>query len=111
VRERQADETIHIVCSGSSNQFCMEDFYGAGFFIDEILQAYDGKDVELTDSALSAHLFYDKYRSPAEGEQVLRQSAVGRMLIEQGFIEDISYANQRNVYEVVPKLVGEKVKS
>lgn len=110
VQERQEDENIHIVCSGSSNQFCMEDFYGAGFFIDELLQAYDGKKVELSDSALSAHLFYDKYRSQVEGERVLRQSSVGRMLIEQGFSEDISYVNQRNVYEVVPKLVGQKVK-
>src|SRR5699024_3929848 len=44
-------ETILIICSGSSNKFCLEDFYGAGYFIEELMKIIDKDQLELTDSA------------------------------------------------------------
>src|SRR5699024_11038398 len=54
-------ETILIICSGSSNKFCLEDFYGAGYFIEELMKIIDKDQLELTDSANSAALFYNAF--------------------------------------------------
>lgn len=109
LRHYDLDQTINIVCSGSSNQFCMEDFYGAGSLVNELLMLSNKNDIELTDSARSAYLFYKNYASEKEGEQILENSSVGRMLIRQGFEDDIGYVNKRNVYSIVPKLSAENI--
>lgn len=103
------DKTVHLVCSGSSNQFCMEDFYGVGFVIDEIVKELGEVGCTLTDSAKAAHLFYQSYRSKEQGEQILRSSAVGHMLTEQGLDEDLVYVNKRNIYSIVPQLQGDRI--
>ncbi|WP_199794690.1 2-phosphosulfolactate phosphatase [Lentibacillus sp. Marseille-P4043] len=97
------NETIIVVCSGSKNQFCLEDFYGAGYFIDQLVNAYGGQ-IDLTDSALTAKLFYENVSDQA----VLRDSRVGKMLENYGFEDDIAYVNQRGILSVIPRLVDGK---
>ncbi|MGY0694477.1 2-phosphosulfolactate phosphatase [Virgibacillus sp. FSP13] len=97
------NETIIVVCSGSKNQFCMEDFYGAGFFIAQLVNEYGGQ-IDVTDSALTAKLFYENVSDQA----VLRDSRVGHMLENYGFQDDISYVNQRGILSVIPRLVEGK---
>src|SRR5690625_5028500 len=58
VMETFADETIVLICSGSKNQFCIEDFYGAGYFLEQLMNGYAHTEVNLTDSARAAYLFY-----------------------------------------------------
>src|SRR5699024_12090601 len=40
--ENYQDETILVICSGSADQFCLEDFYGAGYFITQLLEMAGG---------------------------------------------------------------------
>lgn len=98
------DETIIIVCSGSSGQFSLEDFYGAGYLIHQ-LTAQEG--FNLSDSALTAKLFYEG--SSHEQALVLSQSRVGKMLEEYGFREEITFISNRDCFNTVPVLIGDEL--
>ncbi len=100
-------ETILIICSGSSNQFCLEDFYGAGYFIEELTKITDKDQLELTDSANSAALFYNAFSNQAES--ILNQSKVGQMLVKAGFEKDIEFTCKKNTVDLVPKLRGQRI--
>src|SRR5699024_6376848 len=54
-------QNVTIICAGSVGNYCMEDFYGAGCLIDELL-TLDNESVQLSDSALTAQLFYQCYK-------------------------------------------------
>lgn len=103
------NESVNIICSGSSNQFCMEDFYGAGYLINELKEQSDDIDIHLSDSAKSAWLFYSQYATKEAGEQILRKSSVGEMLIKQGFSQDISYVSKQGKYRGIPELNERKI--
>lgn len=102
--QNRFNQTVHIVCSGSSSQFCMEDFYGAGHLIYELIKLAGRNQFELSDSALNSYLFYEKYSSVTDGEHILRKSRVGDMLIRQGFSDDISYVSKQGKYKGIPEL-------
>lgn len=107
--QNYSNETINIVCSGSSNQFCMEDFYGAGYFIHELVKLVGRANLQLTDSALNSYLFYGKFSSIKDGERILRKSSVGEMLIRQGFSDNISFVSEQGKYRGIPELRGKKI--
>ncbi|MEN1967509.1 2-phosphosulfolactate phosphatase [Lentibacillus sp. N15] len=100
IAERYTDETIIVVCSGSKNQFCMEDFYGAGYFINQLISA-SNKPVDLTDSAQAAKLFYENTKT----NHVVQDSRVGRMLTKYDFEDDLAFINQEGLLPVVPHLI------
>lgn len=107
--QNRFNQTINIVCSGSSNQFCMEDFYGAGHLINELIKLAGEDQLELTDSALNSYLFYEKYSTITDGEHILRKSRVGDMLIRQGFSDDISYVSEQGKYRGIPELSKNRI--
>ncbi|MGW5890021.1 2-phosphosulfolactate phosphatase [Priestia megaterium] len=97
-------ETVLLVCSGSSDRFCLEDLYGAGHFINCLLRL---KTFHLTDAAKAALLLYEAYEhSPLE---ILKHSSVGEMLTQYGFLDEIGFVSRKNVYSVVPKVVKKKL--
>ncbi|WP_243549344.1 2-phosphosulfolactate phosphatase [Priestia megaterium] len=97
-------ETVLLVCSGSSDRFCLEDLYGAGHFINCLLRL---KTFHLTDAAKAALLLYEAYEhSPLE---ILKRSSVGEMLTQYGFLDEIGFVSRKNVYSVVPKVVKKKL--
>ena len=99
------NETVIAVCSGSGGEFCMEDLYGAGYFIDCLMNATGHW--ELTDSAKAARIFY---RSNAEqAEAILKDSRVGEMLMKNGFEEEIDFIAQRGIIDIVPFLKAGKL--
>jgi 2-phosphosulfolactate phosphatase len=99
--QRHASETIVAICSGSSGRFCLEDFYGAGYFISCLLQ--NGVSVrDLSDSAMAAWLFYEKYKTENAGKTVLASSRVGQWMTAHGLERDIDYINQHGALSVVP---------
>ncbi|SFB11947.1 2-phosphosulfolactate phosphatase [Lentibacillus halodurans] len=102
IKETYENETIVVVCSGSKNEFCLEDFYGAGYFIASLAHQFGYGKVDLTDSALSAMMFYDHF--PDQADSVLKQSRVGRMLSNNGFSHEIAYVSQQGVLDVIPRL-------
>ncbi|USK35535.1 2-phosphosulfolactate phosphatase [Bacillus sp. F19] len=97
-----ANETIVIVCSGSSGHFSLEDFYGAGYLIELLTSLADW---DLSDSARTAKLFYEGNRE--DPVQVLSQSRVGKMLLRYGFGEEIQFISRRSCFDVVPILKGD----
>ncbi len=99
------DETIILVCSGSSNEFNLEDFFGAGCFIDSLLKQYNGE-IDLTDSAIASHRFYQTNKQ--NGADVLKASRVGQMLSRNGFEKEIDFISQEGAFTVIPKLEGKK---
>lgn len=98
-------ETIVVVCSGSSNEFNIEDFHGAGCFIDCLIKEYD-KEFFLTDSAYAAHRFYHAHNQ--NSDDILKDSRVGRMLSKHGFDHEIEFVSQQNVFTTVPMLIDRK---
>lgn len=106
IKKNHPDETVVLICSGSAGRFNLEDFYGAGYFID-CLVARAGDDTDLTDAARTALYFYrGNSDDPAE---MLAQSKVGKMLSRFGFREDIRFVSQRGIFPVVPYLNGSTV--
>ena len=97
VRDQHPEQTVLIVCSGSVQSFNLEDFYGAGHLAK--LFARDGG-VDLSDAALAALKLHDGTTS----DECLRDSRVGRMMLERGLDEEVAYAAQRDVLAVIPRL-------
>jgi 2-phosphosulfolactate phosphatase len=93
-----ADETVLIVCSGSADNFNLEDFYGAGYLVSLFARQPDGH--EFTDAALAAMLLHEK----CEAAECLRRARVGRMMLERRLDREIDFAAQKSLYAVVPKL-------
>jgi 2-phosphosulfolactate phosphatase len=104
VIKKHHDETILLVCSGSSGKFCLEDLYGAGYFLSCLLEQAS---FALTDAAKAALLFYERYKD--EASAILEQSFVGQMLMEYGFGDEIEFVSQKSVYSVIPTVENGKI--
>lgn|SRR5699024_2856614 len=104
IKNEYNGETILVVCSGSSNQFCLEDYYGAGYFIQQLIHLCKDKELEMTDSARSAALFYEGFSQ--QSERILRESRVGQLLNKAGLEKDVKYASEKGKVTIVPQLDG-----
>lgn len=98
-------ETIVAVCSGSSNEFNVEDFIGAGCFIEALIKHY-GEECILTDSAYAAHGFYHFNRG--KSEDILKASRVGHMLSTHGYEKEVEFVSQENIFTKVPILIDKR---
>lgn len=103
IAEQHADETVLIVCSGSADNFNLEDFYGAGYLVS--LFARHGQNHEFTDAALAAMLLHEKN----EAGECLRRARVGRMMLERRLDREVDFAAQKSLYDVVPRLDGKRL--
>lgn len=65
------EQTIILVCAGSSNRFALEDAYGAGHLITCLHTIHS---FELTDASISAKAVYPFYEQ--QSLEVLKSSAV-----------------------------------
>ncbi|STO11549.1 Probable 2-phosphosulfolactate phosphatase [[Flavobacterium] thermophilum] len=97
------EETIIVICSGSSGRFCLEDFYGAGYFVHCLIEQGINA-AELSDSAMAAWLFYRQYASEEKAKEVLSASRVGRWMVAYGLEKEIDYINRHGALSVIPKL-------
>ena len=103
IAQRHADETVLIVCSGSADNFNLEDFYGAGYLVS--LFAQQDREHEFTDAALAAMLLHEK----CEAGECLRRARVGRMMLDRHLDREVDFAAQKRLYDVVPKLDGKRL--
>ncbi|MCS0673799.1 2-phosphosulfolactate phosphatase [Cytobacillus firmus] len=92
-------ETVIVVCSGNSGELSLEDFYGAGHFIDCLT---DHDQWEMTDSAKAALHFYRSASGSAF--DILSSSRVGRLFARHGLAEDLEFASQTDMEGIVPIL-------
>lgn len=103
IARHHADDTVLIVCSGSADNFNLEDFYGAGYLVS--LFAQQGQAHEFSDAALAASLLYEKN----DAGVCLRRARVGRMMLERRLGREVDFAARKNLYGIVPKLDGKKL--
>ena len=103
IAQHHGDETVLIVCSGSADNFNLEDFYGAGYLVS--LFAQQAQEHEFTDAALAAMLLHGK----CEAGECLRRARVGRMMLERRLDREVAFAAQKSLYSIVPKLDGKRL--
>ncbi|MDS9471590.1 2-phosphosulfolactate phosphatase [Sporosarcina pasteurii] len=100
IATNHTDKKVLLVCAGGSNRrFAMEDFYGAGCFIDKLM--HQNPSWALTDSANTALLFYRG--NETESERILTNSETGQMLVQMGLVKDVRFASEIDRIDVVPQ--------
>ena len=92
------ESTILIVCSGSADNFNLEDFYGAGYLVSLFHSRVTN--AEFSDAALAAELLHDH----CDGLDALRRARVGRMMLARRLDAEVAFAAQESIYDVVPLL-------
>ncbi|MBI3526177.1 MAG: 2-phosphosulfolactate phosphatase [Betaproteobacteria bacterium] len=90
--------TVLLVCSGSADNFNLEDFYGAGYLVS--LFRHAGGDYDFSDAALAAELLHNQ----CDAEDCLRSARVGRMMLARQLDQEIHFVAQKSCYAVIPKL-------
>ena len=90
-------ETVLIVCSGSADNFNLEDFYGAGYLVS--LFARNPKH-EMSDAAIAARLLHDR----SDAYECLSQARVGRMMLDRGLEPEVRFAACKSCFDVVVAL-------
>lgn len=99
IASAHAGETILIVCSGSANNFNLEDFVGAGAFVARFREIL-GAGADFSDAARAALAVYQGARLP----QTLLECRVGRMMACRGLGHEVEFACREDAYPVVPVL-------
>ena len=106
---RHPGSTVLIVCSGSADNFNLEDFYGAGYLVSLFRKSGREQNIEheFSDAALAAEIVH----ASSDAESCLGQARVGRMMLARGLAEEIRFAAQKNVYDIVPHLVDGRLRT
>jgi len=98
---RHPQRAILIACSGSGDNFNLEDFYGAGYFVERLAELL-GAQADLSDAAIAARSLYRHARAP----EVLLDCRVGRMMSARGLTEEVEFACRFDAFPIVPELRG-----
>ncbi len=97
VRQFLSKDHVVLVCSGTNNNFSMDDAMCAALFIDEIKKQ---KPVKLSDMALTLLKAYQKDRGNLS--LLLKDCYHLNLLKNNGFEKDVDYCLQKNLLDVVP---------
>jgi 2-phosphosulfolactate phosphatase len=93
------DAQVLIACSGSVGNFNLEDFYGAGHFVEHFQRLGN---YELNDAARGAKLL----RAGYDARTVLMGSRVGLMMQAKGLADEVEYCARLDILDVVGRLEG-----
>ncbi|MDX1375248.1 MAG: 2-phosphosulfolactate phosphatase [Burkholderiales bacterium] len=96
-----AEQPVLVVCSGSGDNFNLEDFYGAGYLVERLAELL-GAHADLSDSAIAARSVYRYARAP----EVLLESRVGRMMSARGLTREVEFCARLDAFPVLPELRG-----
>jgi len=103
----ELNEDFEIVCSGKGSVFSMEDTVCAGKLISEIMKIHD--DIELSDSARASLALNKNFGKSIL--KMLKETEHGKLLIENGFEEDLKFCSKLNYSNVVPYFSGNVIKA
>jgi 2-phosphosulfolactate phosphatase len=98
-------ETVLIVCAGSGNNFNFEDFYGAGYFVEQ-LAALIGDAADFSDAAKAARVLYRNASVP----QALLDCRVGRIMVSKGLAREVEFACRFDALPVIPALERDRLR-
>ncbi|MFQ6023963.1 MAG: 2-phosphosulfolactate phosphatase [Acidiferrobacterales bacterium] len=99
------NETVLILCAGSSGRFNVEDFFAAGLLVDRLLGSSQGQWTP-TDAALAARAVYKQ----CDAEACLRSSRIGQIMEQRGHADEVRFAARIGEYSLVPSLQNGRVK-
>lgn len=99
VSTQHPQASVLIVCSGSLDRFNLEDFHGAGHIVDHLMKIGG---YALTDAACGA---LHAYRG-CDSRTALFASRVGQIMQSLAFGDEVDYACQQDIIDVVPTLVS-----
>ena len=91
--------SVLIVCSGTLDRFNLEDFHGAGHIVDHLMRIGG---YALTDTA---HAALHAYQG-CDSRTALFASRVGQIMQSDAFADEVDYACQQDITDVVPTLVS-----
>jgi 2-phosphosulfolactate phosphatase len=103
IRQAHPGASVLIVCSGSVGNFNLEDFYGAGHFVDHFEKQGS---YELNDAARGAKLVRRAY----DASTVLKGTRVGLMMQGKGLLNEVEYCAQLDILNVVARLDGDSLR-
>ena len=89
---------VEILCSGRNGTFSLEDTVCAGKLISEIAQHYEK--IEFADSAKACIALSKTFGRSIE--KMLKQTEHGKLLLDNGFEEDIKYCSKLNEINILP---------
>ena len=100
------NQDIEILCAGRNNAFSLEDSICAGKLISEIAKLKE--DLEVTDTAKACVVL-----SKSFGKSLLKmlvETEHGKLLIENGFEEDVKFCSKLNSVNSIPTFNGNVIK-
>ena len=100
------DKDIEIQCAGNQNNFSLEDTVCAGKLISELEKI--NCELYLSDSAKAALALSKSFGKNIH--KMLSETEHGKLLLENGFVEDINYCGKLNISSSVPYLNGNVIK-
>lgn len=100
------EEEIVILCSGNDGLFSFDDSVCAGFLINELNEL--NIDIELDDASKVCSLLYKKNQNRLK--KMMMETEHGKRLVEKGYEEDIAYAAQRNIVNIIPSYSAGSIK-
>ncbi|MDP4193359.1 MAG: 2-phosphosulfolactate phosphatase, partial [Bacteroidota bacterium] len=100
------NQDLEIICSGRSNNFSMEDSICAGKLISEIEKV--NEDLILSDSAKASQALNKSFGKSIL--KMLKDTEHGKLLIENGFEEDIVSCSKLNSSNSIPFFNGQAIK-
>jgi 2-phosphosulfolactate phosphatase len=99
IARHHAGETVLIVCSGSANNFNLEDFVGAGAFVARFRDVL-GEGADFSDAAKAALATYRGAKLP----QTLLDCRVGRLMARKSLVHEVEFACREDEYDIIPVL-------
>lgn len=89
---------FEILCAGKPNGFSLEDFVCAGRLVKEVMEI--NEDLEITDTAKVAVSLNKSFgKNPLI---MLKETEHGKLLLENGFEEDLKYTSKVDTSTVIP---------
>ncbi len=101
------ENNFEILCAGKSNTFSLEDSVCAGKLIQEVMKRKDG--LAVTDTARAAVSLHESFGQDTLG--MLKGTEHGKLLLENGFEEDLKYATGLDTSTVIPYFTMNVIKS
>lgn len=92
------NKDFEIICAGSNGAFNLEDAICAGYVISEMQNKIDN--IELTDAAVASKTLYSF--SGKNIAKMLSKTDHGKLLIENGFADDIEECSKVGTTDVIP---------
>jgi 2-phosphosulfolactate phosphatase len=92
------NKDFEILCSGRNNFYSMEDSVCAGRLISEVQKLKE--DVDLSDSAKSSLALNKTFGKNIL--KMLKESEHGKILLENGFEEDLKFCSMLNSSQIIP---------